>query len=213
MLAGALAIGIGLLVLTVLIAEVTYFKDRRMHALLLTAPLLLFLWLDHRAVEAWRLRWLAGAVGAVVAIVFVILLGQALVEPYMCRRCWLHMPLPAFEQAIRESGFERGTIVSDEEHVGGNLRLGFPNARVLTPAYPTLDVPSVGGGGCLLAWHARFAGDAVPARLADFLDQRFRLVPTGTPILLDLPMRRRTDRLDRFAYLIVPNADGDCRPR
>jgi 4-amino-4-deoxy-L-arabinose transferase-like glycosyltransferase len=212
-LASTLAIGVVLLVLSVLIAEVTYFKDRRMHALLLTAPLLLFLWLDHRIVEAWRLRWLAVAIGGVVASVLVILLGQALIEPYMCRRCWLHMPFPAFEQAIRESGFERGTIVSDEEHVGGNLRLGFPDARVLTPAYPSLDVPPVGGGGCLLAWHARFAGDTIPPRLADFLEKRFKLAPAGTPIVLDLPMLRRTDRLDRFAYLIVPNADGDCRPR
>lgn len=209
----ALAIGLVLLALTVLIAEVTYFKDRRMHALLLIAPLLLFLWLDHRAIEPWRLRWLAAAVGAVVSIVFVILLGQALLEPYFCRRCWLHMPLPALEQAMRQSGFERGTIVADEEHVGGNLRLAFPAARVLSPAYPSLDLPPPGAGACLLAWHARFAGDAVPARLLDFLGQRFQLTPSGTPVVLDLPMMRRADRLDRFAYLIVPNADGDCRPR
>jgi hypothetical protein len=212
-LAAALAIGIILLVLTVLIAEVTYFKDRRMHALLLTAPLLVFLWLDHRAIDPWRLRWLAAAIGAVLVLVFVILLGQALIEPYTCRRCWLHMPLPALEQAIRQSGFERGTIVADEEHVGGNLRLAFPTARVLSPAYETLDVPAPGSGACLLAWHARFAGDAIPARLLGFLDRRFQLTPSGTPIVLDLPMMRRADRLDRFAYLIVPNADGDCRPR
>jgi Dolichyl-phosphate-mannose-protein mannosyltransferase len=213
-LARALAIGSFLLVLTVLIAEVTYFKDRRMHALLLTAPLLLFLWLDHRAIEPWRLHGLAASVGVVVVGVFVILFGQALIEPYTnCNRCWLHMPLPAFEQAIRDSGFERGTIVADEEHVGGNLRLAFPAARVLTPAYPTLDVPAPGAGACLLAWHARLAGDAIPARLLGFLDQRFKLAPTGTPVLLDLPMLRRAGRLDRFAYLIVPNADGDCQPR
>jgi 4-amino-4-deoxy-L-arabinose transferase-like glycosyltransferase len=211
-LAAALAIGMGLLVLTVLIAEVTYFKDRRMHALLLIAPLLLFLWLDHREIEPWRLRWLAAAAGGVVLIVFVILLGQAMIEPYTCRRCWLHMPLPALEQAIRQSGFERGTIVAEEEHVGGNLRLAFPAARVLSPAYPTLDVPATGAGACLLAWHAHFAGDAIPSRLLTFLDQRFQLTPSGTPIVLDLPMMRRADRLDRFAYLIVPNADGDCRP-
>jgi len=123
------------------------------------------------------------------------------------------MPLPALEQAIRQSGFSTGTIVADEEHVGGNLRLGFPGARVLSPAYPSLDAPARGTGACLLAWHARFAGEAVPARLADFLDRRFHLVPVGTPVVLDLPMLRRADRLDRFAYLIVPNADGDCRPR
>ena len=207
------AIGLGLLALTVVVAEVTYFKDRRMHALLLTAPLLVFLWLDHRPVEAWRRRALAACVGAVVVAAFAILLGQALVEPYTCRRCWLHMPLPALEQAIRQSGFSTGTIVADEEHVGGNLRLGFPGARVLSPAYPSLDAPARGTGACLLAWHARFAGEAVPARLADFLDRRFHLVPVGTPVVLDLPMLRRADRLDRFAYLIVPNADGDCRPR
>jgi hypothetical protein len=213
-LAGAIALGLGLLVLTVVIAEVTYFKDRRMHALLLIAPLVLFVWLDQRPVAPARLRALAAIVGAVVAAVFVILVGQALVEPYTCRRCWLHMPFPALEQAIRQSGFERGTIVTDEEHVGGNLRLGFPAARVLSPAYPTLDALAPGAdGACLLAWHARFAGDAIPARLADYLEQRFHLTPTGTPIVLDLPMLRRADRLDRFGYLIVPNADGDCRPR
>jgi Dolichyl-phosphate-mannose-protein mannosyltransferase len=212
-LAAALGIGVLLLVLAVLIAEVTYFKDRRMHALLLTAPLLLFLWLDHRDIEPWRLRWLAAAVGGVAAVAFVVLLGQALFEPYLCRRCWLHMPLPAFEAAIRQAGFERGTIVADEEHVGGNLRLAFPAARVLSPAYPSLDVPAPGTGACLLAWHAQFAGSEIPARLLDYLDQRFELTPSGAPTVLDLPMMRRAGRLDRFAFLIVPNADGDCRPR
>src|SRR5262249_21233364 len=128
-------------------------------------------------------------------------------------RCWLHMPLPGFADAIRQGGFERGTIVTAEEHVGGNLRLAFPGARVLTPAYPTLDPPPVGSGACLLAWHARLMGDAVPPSLAAFVAGRFKLSVTGTPVALDLPMLRRAGRSDRFAYLIVANADGDCRPR
>ncbi|MBI3516292.1 MAG: glycosyltransferase family 39 protein [Proteobacteria bacterium] len=212
-LALALGLAMAVLALTVLTMEVTYFKDRRMHAVLLTVPLLLFVWLDHRQPEAWRLRWLAGAVGAVVTIAFVALLGQALFEPYTCRRCWLHMPLPAFEQAIRHGGFERGTIVTADEHVGGNLRLGFPGARVLTPTYSTLDPPPIGGGACLLAWHARLMGDGVPPHLAAFVAGRFKLTPAGQPVAVDLPMLRRADRIDRFAYLIVINADGDCRPR
>ncbi len=146
-------------------------------------------------------------------IAFVALLGQALFEPYTCRRCWLHMPLPAFEQAIRQGGFERGTIVAAEEHVGGNLRLAFPDSRVLTPTYPTLDPLPIGRGACLLAWHARLMGDGVPPHLAAFVAGRFKLAPAGRPVAVDLPMLRRAGRIDRFAYLIVSNADGDCRPR
>jgi hypothetical protein len=212
-LAWALAFALGALALAVLTAEVTYFKDRRMHAVLLTVPLLLFVWLDHRPADPRRLRWLAGAVGAVVLIAGAALVGQALVEPYSCRRCWLHMPLPAFAQAIRQSGFERGTIVTAEEHVGGNLRLAFPDSRVLTPPYPMLDPSAVGRGACLLAWHARTMGDGVPPQLGAFVAGRFKLAPAGSPEVVDLPMLRRPDRLDRFAFLIVTNADGDCRPR
>jgi hypothetical protein len=93
---------------------------------------------------------------------------------------------------------------------------------VLTPAYPTLDPPARGptrdpgrdpDGACLLAWHARLMGDAVPPQLAAFVGGRFKLEPTGTPVALDLPMLRRAGRIDRFAYLIVANADGDCAPR
>jgi hypothetical protein len=212
-LALALAFGVALLALSVLSVEVTYFKDRRMHAVLLVAPLLLFVWLDHRAVDARRLGWFAGAIGAVVAVAFLAQLGQALFEPYTCRRCWLHMPLPGFAQAIRDGGFAGGTIIAAEEHVGGNLRLAFPEARVLTPAYPTLDPPAVGGSTCLLAWHARLVGDAVPPPLAAFVAGRFKLAPAGTPTVVDLPMLRRAARRDRFAYLVVSNAGGDCRAR
>lgn len=215
-LALTLAIAFAVLALTVLIGEVTYFKDRRMHAVLMIAPLALFMVLDRRAPEARRLRRLGAAIGGVVALAAVALLGQALFEPYSCRRCWLHMPLPAFEQAIREAGFRHGTIVTAEEHVGGNLRLGFPEARLLTPAYPALDPPlraTHADGACLLAWHARLMGDALPPALIAFVDHRFTLAPAGTPVALDLPMMRRAGRLDRFAYLLVANADGNCRPR
>jgi hypothetical protein len=174
--------------------------------------------LDRRALDLRRLRWFGAMIGGVVAVAFLALLGQALFEPYSCRRCWLHMPLPAFEQAIRDGGFSHGTVVAAEEHVGGNLRLAFPAARVLTPAYPTLDPPARGpardpDGACLLAWHARLMGDAVPPQLAAFVGGRFKLEPAGTPVALDLPMLRRAGRIDRFAYLIVANADGDCAPR
>jgi 4-amino-4-deoxy-L-arabinose transferase-like glycosyltransferase len=208
------AIALALLVLTVLIGQVTYFKDRRMHAVLLIAPLLAFMALDRRPLDGRRLRWLGAAIGGVVAIALLALLGQALFEPYSCRRCWLHMPLPAFEQAIHDAGFARGTIVTAEEHVGGNLRLAFPGARVLTPAYPTLDPPLRGEDGqCLLAWHARLMGDAMPPALAAFVGGRFKLEPAGTPVALDLPMLRRAGRADRFAYLVVTNADAACRPK
>jgi hypothetical protein len=216
-LALTLAIAVALLALTVLIGQVTYFKDRRMHAVLLVVPLLAFMALDRRPLDWRRLRWLGAVIGGVVAIALLALVGQALFEPYSCRRCWLHMPLPAFEQAIRAAGFSHGTIVTAEEHVGGNLRLAFPDARVLTPAYPTLDPPLRREGGgpgsqCVLAWHARLMGDAVPPPLAAFVGGRFKLAPAGTPVALDLPMLRRAGRTDRFAYLIVANADGACRP-
>ncbi len=218
-LALSVAIAFAVLALTVLIGQVTYFKDRRMHAVLLIAPLLVFMALDRRplaeGVPDWvRLRWLGAAIAGVVALVLVMLLGQALLEPYACRRCWLHMPLPAFEQAIHDAGFSHGTIVAAEEHVGGNLRLAFPDARVLTPAYPTLDPPARGEEGqCLLAWHARLMGDAVPPPLGAFVGGRFKLEPAGAPVALELPMLRRAGRTDRFAYLIVTNADGACRPK
>jgi len=212
-LAWTLAIALGALALTVLVAEVTYFKDRRMHAVLLTVPLLLFIWLDHRQPEARRLRWLAGSIGTVVVTAWLALVGQALFEPYTCRRCWLHMPLPAFAETIRQAGFTRGTIVTADEHLGGNLRLAFPRSRVLTPPYPTLDPAPRGGEGCVLAWHARMIGDALPPQLGAFVAGRFKLAPEGTPVVVELPMMRRPGRLDRFAYLIATNADGDCHPR
>ncbi|HUA55073.1 MAG TPA: glycosyltransferase family 39 protein [Candidatus Sulfotelmatobacter sp.] len=212
-LAWTLVIALSVLALTVLVAQVTYFKDRRMHAVLLTVPLLCFLWLDQRRPDERRLRWFAGAIGAVVLTALVALLGQALFEPYTCRRCWLHMPLPAFATAIRQAGFTRGTIVTADEHLGGNLRLAFPRSRVMTPAYSLLDPPPRGGEGCVLAWHAQIMGDALPPQLGAFVAGRFKLTPEGTPVVVELPMLRRPGRLDHFAYLIATNADGDCHPR
>mgnify|MGYP001179472133 CR=1 FL=1 len=149
-------------IVELLIAQVTDFKPRYMHPILLTAPLLFFLWLDHRPTDQSRERWFAGLVAAFVLIVFGGLAGQAILEPAQCRNCWLQMPLPALARDIEAQGLAGGTIVTADARIGGNLGLYLRNSRILTPDFPMADASATGRGQCLLVWNSRLMGPTAP---------------------------------------------------
>jgi hypothetical protein len=207
------AFSLGILVLDVLVLRATQFEQRYMMCALIAVPLAGFLNLDPRKVSEGALRSFAVAASAIALFVFAALAGRALLSHRSCNRCWEEMPFEALVHDMRASGFRGGTIVADHYNVAANVRLAFPASRTYAANYYVEQPAYEGQGQCLLVWNARNAGDALPVALADYLAWRGLARPGEAPRYVDAPIRRSRDRMDRFAYQVVTQADANCRPR
>jgi hypothetical protein len=204
--------GVALIAL-VFVVQVTDFKPRYLHPVLLTAPLLFFLWLDRRPDNPRAERWFASAAGVFALIVFGALIGQTLVEPRGCKNCWLQMPVPALAAALEVQGLGDGTVLTESAHIGGNLRLFLPRARVYSPDYPMAEAAPTGRGQCVLIWNSRMHGQTAPEPLVDFLTEHFGGVGRNGPtIYVTEPLLRGGGRTDSFGVMRVAGRNGDCTP-
>lgn len=207
------AYGLGLLLLDVVVLRATQFEERYFLCALLTAPFILFQWLDRRGAGEANLKWVAAVILLVALIGGGGIVGRGLMFHETCDRCWDEMPMTDLNRAIHSAGFSSGSIVADHYNVAGNLRLSFPDAHVVAANYRMPEVRSAAAGGqCLLVWNARTAGEAMPAALQRYLQEQ-HLTPAGAPAYVNALLLRSPNRMDRFAYWLVPNADGACRPR
>lgn len=209
-----MAFGMALLVLDVVVLRATQFEARYFTCALITAPLVLFQWLDRREHGDHGIRGYLIAGVVAMLIVFGGLAGRAAFYHRSCNRCWDEMPMQNLITAVRADGFSSGTIIAADYNMGGNLRLAFPQARTYAVNYYVPQAPVGSAGQCMLVWNARIVGDEPPEAITTYLDAIHLPLPAqGGPRFVDAPLRRSTTRMDRFAYWILPNADANCRPR
>ena len=168
-----------------------------------------------RAAE-WRAE--AAALYAVVIAAIptgaaAALAGQALLEPFWCRKCERHLPYDAWSRHLRAAGFSRGTIVADwwPYPFDGNFKVRFPEARVVTVKHPYAIAPAgETPGACLLVWGARQRGPTVIAFANDRLGAG---IPVDTPVRANAASIRFTDgrHIAMLYYLLVKDGAGNCR--
>ena len=201
------------LVSIVFIAQVTDFKPRYMHPILLTAPLLFFFWLKTKPANPGAERWLAGIAAAFAIGVFAGMIAQAIAEPHGCKNCWLQMPVPALARELQRQGLGEGTILTENAHIGGNVRLFLPHARVYSPDYPMAEAAPTGRGQCLLIWNSRMHGASAPEPLIQFLTEHFGgAFSNGPTTYVTEPLLRGGARTDSFGVTRVAGRSGDCSP-
>jgi len=76
--------------------------------------------------------------------------------PAFCARCRMQTPYPTLADEIRALGFEgRGTLVAGDINLAGNMRVSFPEARILSPHFSHfIPPPKEENGQCVVVWHA-----------------------------------------------------------
>jgi 4-amino-4-deoxy-L-arabinose transferase-like glycosyltransferase len=174
--------------------------------------------LDRLGVDAVRRRRLRAYAGALV-LAEALMVAGVLLQVHIGARVGmpsrLNTPYDAVARAIAAMGFRHGTIVAGPGPLGGNVRLAFPDSRVVSleaPGYLPAPPAGVAGGECLVVWD-RGPGDAGAEDLRAWLRVRFDVeLPVSPPIGSVIAPHRHAPALEyRAFYIHLSQGAGRCR--
>lgn len=213
--------GIGLLAVAAVAFGASEFKGRWFHPILMVLPILVFARVSMADLPRRRVAAFLGLVAGVTGFVMVARLVVDSVAPHECGRCRAYLPTADLAYQLREAGFARGTILTSDHHLGGNLHLQFPDSRVLAADYPLhAQSREPVADQCLVVWRAGGPGpgqhppdQGMPPDLHAYLtgplqahDGPDAAVGTVDAGLIGAPYRRVT-----LAYSLIPGGVGTCR--
>lgn len=226
--------GLGFMLALVLISGTSGFHARHLHPILVFTPILAFLIVEHKAPaigvsarardrRAWAYILLAGLATAAVATALVVRAGQL---PPDCGKCRLQKPYPELAETLRERyGLTRGTLIAEEEFIGGNARAALPDMRLYSRAFDDVTPPAEpdrAARRCLVVWHAGSDPGTAPENsaertpgppppFADFVARIRGTADWGDAEIrrLDVPFRSAPSVTLGFGYAFLPAA-GDC---
>ncbi len=213
LLARFFLVAAGLLALAAVLIRVTTFEGRWLGPFLLLLPLYLFLRLPAGDVGAGRLRRFGYLLAALAVVTVLVRVGEVWAGPRFGIHSRLHIPFAALAEEVRAAGFAGGTIVAENRIIGGNLRLHFPDARVLTADLAYLQPPARREPGqCLVVWN-RVRSDETPAALERFLRIRLeaRVLDGYEPGQARARLPGRAAPVYELAFMRFPRGIGTCR--
>jgi hypothetical protein len=202
-----------ILAAAVLLFGVTHFKDRWMQPFLFLAPLYAFIRLQGIGVAPSRLRLYAGVLGIFGLVFLAMPLTQVWVGPWFGVYSRLHVPFEALARQLEAAGFQHGMIVAENTFIGGNLRLTFPDARVLTPELTIgLQATARESGQCLVVWDGNDI-QPLPEHLHRFLEKELQAQALGNvvPGYAEAWLKHSHQRVFRLGFLLLPEGLGECR--
>jgi hypothetical protein len=161
----------------------------------------------------------AGAVGTFAAILLCLVVAAFAARILVvaagadyCGKCRSLVPFERIAQALREAGFTgRGTVLVDDFHIGGNLRVQFPEARVVyTDAPKAVWPPPRGADSCLVVWPSDNPG--ARAELTAYLRTELGAPSDAAAIAGTVTTAMpRSERRYRIGYQLYPAGAGECR--
>lgn len=215
-------VALGLLALAILAGFLNNVKARWMHPFLLPALPWLWLWLQRRGWQARDSARLLLALGVITLVIAGVRVGRIGYGPPLCGKCRAIQPWDALAEGVRATGFTNGTLIGGDEHVSGNLRVRFPEARLISLHTPFYVPPQRQEGAptfspaCLLVWNR----DTVPEEkifakatpLLGLTAQELAALPSQS---LQAPRIAPLSGNDlgavRLGLLTWPEGQGNCR--
>jgi 4-amino-4-deoxy-L-arabinose transferase-like glycosyltransferase len=202
----------GILAVAALVAGLTYLKFRWLLAAFILFPLYVFSRVDAARLDPARIRRFA----ALLALAEVLVLLAFAVNIYrgdrFGRPSRLNAPYDVVAARLAEAGFRRGTIAAGEGPLAGNLRLWFPDSRIMRLTNPDYVPPEKGGGQCLIAWE-KGPADTVPAEIRSWLAAALDLpLSGGEPVrAVEAPYHHSARRTLVVRYVLLDGGRGRCR--
>jgi len=212
-----IAVSLSLHLALVLALGATEISERLLQPPLFILPIALFMLIERgtpttRAVNIYAATITALVMGTLAARIVVYVIGSD-----YCGSCRNMAPFYALADEIRSAGYSgSGTILVAGLHIGGNMRVEFPEARVIDADYPLKTWPGAREEGqCLLLWQDRDPDEAAATRqyLHTYLEETLR-GPERTPDhagLASALMFGSDKRQYRMRFELYDEPAGDCR--
>ncbi|HET7154358.1 MAG TPA: hypothetical protein VFI87_03210, partial [Hyphomicrobiaceae bacterium] len=203
--------------LLVPLARATDFDERLLQPALLILPVYLFMLVERSGMPPRAMARYAAVIGGLVAAVFVVRVGLHAAGADYCRgACRALVPFPELAAGLRSAGFKgKGTIVVSDFHIGGNLRVQFPDARVMQIGYPSPVWPKPSGTGqCLAVWvGSGGTGARVRSQVDAYLAHELRVGADTArrESSVAATMHGSKTRTYQLAYALYEAPQGECR--
>ena len=204
-----LLIELGLVVLGIVAGSLTFLKFRWLMPAFCLVPLLAFAWIDRTALDRRMMRRYAVALAIAEAVVILglslnVFRGDALGAPTR-----LNAPYDLVARTLAEAGFARGTIAAGDGPLAGNLRLHFPDSRVVRLTNPDYMPPGTGDGQCLVVWEEPLGN---PSALLAWVRTSLEADVEGEPVRsVSVRFHHARARPLRVGYVLLPGGRGTCR--
>jgi hypothetical protein len=217
-LVSTMAVSVALHLALVLVLGARQFHERLMQPPLFILPMALFMLVERGRPSVRAVNLFALMLGALVAATLAARITVYLIGADYCGSCRNMVPFRALAGDLRDAGFSGlGTIIADGFHTGGNMRVAFPEARVVDAAFPPSTWPAPKGEGqCMLVWQAREdPGYSEGARryLESYLAEELSgdvSAPHEDGVASSLMFGSDT-RAYRLGYRLYEGSIGDCR--
>lgn len=204
--------------LLVPVARATDFDERLLQPALMILPVYLFMLVERSGMMPLRaMARYAAVLGALAVGVLVARVGIHAAGADYCRgACRALVPFPGLAEELRRAGFKgKGTIVVSDFHIGGNLRVQFPDARVMQIGYPSpvWRKPS-GVGQCLAVWTGSGGtGERVRSQVDAYLAKELRVGSDAArrESTVAATMHGSTTRTYQLSYALYESPQGECR--
>lgn len=190
------------------------FHERLMQPALFILPVWLFMVIERGGPSQRAVNVFAFIVALLVPLALMARIVVYQIGADYCGSCRNMVPFDTLAGDLRTAGFSgAGTIVADGFHIGGNMRVEFPNARVIDASYPPSVWPRPAGDGqCLLLWQVRDDRPDIEAWLQSYVggelggavDAPHRGGVASAPMF-------HSARQYRLGYRLYDGPNGDCR--
>ena len=206
---------VALLIVVVLVFEITKLRPHYMFLLVLF-PIFFFAFLkpvlkNSRSLRVYHVILFSLALSTLAGMTI-----KYFSEPWRCKRCQLLLPYDDIAQKLRQLGYKNGTIFAYwfPHALPGNLRVYFPDQRIVSVKFAKLRPPASGEPGqCLIIWMPQPNGKMDAKGMIYLANERLDVsVPDHTPIQkIEFTYARNVSRIDRLHFILLENGQGKCR--
>jgi 4-amino-4-deoxy-L-arabinose transferase-like glycosyltransferase len=203
-----LLVQVGILIAGTLTGQLTYFRVRWLMPVFVLAPLFAFTWIDPMALDRRRIARYVAILLIVETLVVLGLLANVLRGDAFGVPTRLNAPYDAVADTLATAGFTRGTIAAGEGPLAGNLRLHFPDSRVIRLSSPDYLPPATGEGQCLVVWEEPGGSSELVSWVASALGAR---VEAESSQRISVRYRHARAHSLEVRYILMPTGRGECR--
>jgi 4-amino-4-deoxy-L-arabinose transferase-like glycosyltransferase len=194
----AVLIALSVCVILILFCHVTHLKARWLLPLLYPVPIYLVSKMQSR-LGTQQLRRLLACSAVAAFIILVAMPGRIVFARQFGTFSRMNTPYDQLAMGLKRGGFTKGIIIAESNLLGGNLKLRFPENRVVVPGIEKLQLP--GNVPVLLAWDAT-EKYGVPERLAP-LAASLPSSDVSVPRYMEVPALHMPERRVRLGFILL----------